>query len=514
MHSSPVGDRIVPALLCCLALPLVARGDGCVIDRLGRYVPEQEQLAFIEWQDGQERLYVGTRTAPTDQPSLWIVPVRSSPDRVQAEPVETAPQVVYYQPIVARAKQTLNEALFLTALLDSGLAPCGLLAFAGCPAGGLPAKGDVREYQRIEKLGMVVVVLTARSAEALDGYLTANGVNTTAANLVALEPYLGHQEEFALVCGWLAAGGQKLAARGVRVDFPTPTIFYPLQPTRVYESEVRTVVYVRGLVQPVADLGVPGAQCQYVRGTVKEINLGYSFAAPRSLGGGYLGLPPPDATLEPLTRVEMTSAPSSWTRDLVLEPGAPAGVEVARLIDTLGLGGLWGASIVLGMLLAVFLRWAVVPREKRRRTDWLWAVAVGATTGLSLWVSTLVFLAWNLRRFNEPESEEGMRPLGRVIVVLGAVGSVSVLLGVTCGLLGPPSSPVGEAVFSMVMFLGAIGFMLLAACVPALLIYLLGRIARVGRWRRVGWFALFMVAHAGLVCLIFFGLLGWLSAYG
>jgi hypothetical protein len=284
MHYSSTGTWMALTLFCSLALPLATRADGCVIDRLGRYVPEEEQLAFIEWQDGHQRLYLATRTAPTHGASLWLVPIRADPDRVQAEPVETAPQVIYDQPLVARARNRLNDALVLTALLDSSLPPCAVSAF-GSLGGAAPPRDDVQEYQRVEKLGMVVVVLTARSAEALNGYLAANGVDAAAAQLTALEPYLGQQGEYALVCGWLAEGSTKLAARAVRVDFPTPAIFYPLQPTRVYESEVRTVIYVRGLVQPVAGLAVPGVQCRYLRGSVKEINLGYIASRhPRAQG--------------------------------------------------------------------------------------------------------------------------------------------------------------------------------------------------------------------------------------
>ena len=335
MHDSPLYHRFGLVLLCCLTLPLAIRGDGCIIDRLRRYVPEQEQLAFIEWQNGRERMYVATRTDPTDHPSLWIVPVRSSPESVQAEPVETAPQVVYYQPLVARTRERLQRAIFMTALLDSG----GMLVWMGlpflpigCPAAFAPG-GDVQEYQRVEKLGMVVTVMTARSAEALDRYLTDNGVSTTAANLAALQPYLGQQEEYALVCGWLTKGGKKLAARAVRVDFPTPKLFYPLQPTCVYQTEVRTVIYVRGLVQPAADLAVPGVQCHYVRGAVKEINLGYSFAPPKREYGGYFRPPPPDSTLEPLTRIELTSGPSrgpatwSWNPERPPQSSSPASLK-------------------------------------------------------------------------------------------------------------------------------------------------------------------------------------------
>jgi hypothetical protein len=337
---------------------------------------------------------------------------------------------------------------------------------------------------------MVVTVVTANSTDGLDRYLTVNGVSTSAAKLIALTPYLGQQDEYALVCGWLAKSGQELTARAVRVDFSTPAIFYPLQPTRVYESKIPTVVYIRGMVRPTAGLAVPGVQCQYLRGAVEEVNLGYSLAtSERSSNRKWH--PPPEATLEPLTRVEVTSAPSSWTDDLVLEPQAPAAIEVACIIDRGGLPLLWGLSTVLGMLLSVFLPWAILPRENRRWTDWLWAAAVGAATGLSVWVSTLLFLAWNARRFP-----------GQVLG-LGASGIILILIFVLAALLA--IKDVG------VFFVAGVGLLLLGASCLAGLVYLL---ARTGDRTRATWFGLFMLAHGCLACLFFFVLRQWLSAYG
>src|SRR5215475_6907798 len=86
-------SRVALAIASWLAMSLAARGDGSIIDAFGRYVPEHEQQAVIEWRDGQERLYVATRAASTGGPSLWMVPVRASPARVQAEPVKELPRV-------------------------------------------------------------------------------------------------------------------------------------------------------------------------------------------------------------------------------------------------------------------------------------------------------------------------------------------------------------------------------------------------------------------------------------
>src|SRR5437879_3530681 len=54
---------------------------------------ETEQQAFIEWADGEEHLYVATRTEPSTGPSLWLLPVPARPDQVKAEPIQAFPHV-------------------------------------------------------------------------------------------------------------------------------------------------------------------------------------------------------------------------------------------------------------------------------------------------------------------------------------------------------------------------------------------------------------------------------------
>jgi hypothetical protein len=259
-------------------------------------------------------------------------------------------------------------------------------------------------------------------------------------------------------------------------------------------------------VRPAADLAVPGVQCRYLRGSVKEVNLGYSFAAPRRAHGGYLDFPPPDATLEPLTRVEVTSPPSAWTGDLVLEPGRPAAIHVAGVIGEQGLPLLWVTSVVLGVLLAVALPWAVMPREQREWTDWLWAAGVGAATGLSVWASLLLFLVWMGRKFQQTGGGRFTSIVGKVILALGGSGLGLFLLGCGMFMIGR-----GGAVAPVFAYPGLV---LLALCWPAALVYLLGRVARRRGWVGVVSFVVFMLAHCGLACLVFGGLWMWMSAYG
>src|SRR5262245_13250031 len=77
----------------CLFLPALALADGCILGKNG-YIPERSQVAFIEWNNGQERLFVATKADATGEPSVWIIPVPANPEQVKAEPVERFPHVV------------------------------------------------------------------------------------------------------------------------------------------------------------------------------------------------------------------------------------------------------------------------------------------------------------------------------------------------------------------------------------------------------------------------------------
>jgi len=84
------------ALLVVLAAWASAvRADGCKYALSGRFVPEREQRAMVEWADGVETLQVAARSDATSEGTVWVVPVRAAAGTVRAEPVEEFPTVLY-----------------------------------------------------------------------------------------------------------------------------------------------------------------------------------------------------------------------------------------------------------------------------------------------------------------------------------------------------------------------------------------------------------------------------------
>src|SRR5687768_17236742 len=102
------------ALLAALSTVAPARADGFLLAKFGKYIPEREQRAFIEWQDGRETLCGATRSDPAAGPAVWIVPVPSRPQAVKAEPVELFRHVAFTRSATEESGRVLSDTVLLT----------------------------------------------------------------------------------------------------------------------------------------------------------------------------------------------------------------------------------------------------------------------------------------------------------------------------------------------------------------------------------------------------------------
>ena len=72
-------STLILGILILATIPAEIRADGCILNKLGEYVRETEQQAYIEWDDGHERLFVATRAAHSNGPTVWLVPIPATP---------------------------------------------------------------------------------------------------------------------------------------------------------------------------------------------------------------------------------------------------------------------------------------------------------------------------------------------------------------------------------------------------------------------------------------------------
>jgi hypothetical protein len=476
----------------------VGNADGFVLNKGGRYVPEEEQQAFIEWRDGSETLFVKTRTVASTEPTLWILPVPSRPDQVQAEPVAKFPVVHREYKVVKTAGLLLQRSATIGFLADTGVVPfCCAGAIGGC--GGDDKAKDVEVHQRTEKLGMVVEVLTARTTAGLDVYLTSKQITKRAADIDALVPYVAG--EYSLICAWTADPSVSPVARALRIDFVSPTVFYPLLPTSVYDSPISGSVYVRGWVRHSDDTSNPNTKCHYVEGIVEEINYELPTEERQRIHER--------TQFERLTRVELPSHPKEWRHDLNLRAGAPAAVHLSQGIINLDLNLAFLLCSAMGIILAPLLALCAIPRGRRGWLDFVWAGAVGAAMGLTVYASAIAFCIWFKWRSLRFKGEEGPTPAsGSMTYAWCFFGTYAVYL---LYLLG--SCMRARFVYNSlwdIRDLAAISLILfIAALVSAVFVY---RVYKAAGWKSL-WLLAFVALHLGTVHLTCNALGWWLATW-
>jgi len=244
-------------LLPSLTIPNFALADGIIIrpdpysDRWD-YLGESNQQAFINYEDGLEKMILSIGMEETSESAVWIFPVPSEPNKVIIDVVTQFPRLSGEE-ISKKAKSNLfdiKKVLPATQIYtipfiswwrgDTYKAPAeGML---GIPTGiGRTIETDVIVHEHLEKEGITTEIITAKTAQALYRYLQNKNLKAEEGSIPVLDHYIG--KEFTFVVSWIsetniAIPGAQSKQRGVSVTFPAQKIYYPLLPTSVYGSEI------------------------------------------------------------------------------------------------------------------------------------------------------------------------------------------------------------------------------------------------------------------------------------
>ena len=108
---------VLLGLLLSSLLPLSARADGMAIapnpnphGNRWDYVDEKSQQAFINFENGQEKLVLVADLADTSKDVVWIVPVPSDPESVIVEISRSLPDL-YGTEVTESAKNRLDNTM-------------------------------------------------------------------------------------------------------------------------------------------------------------------------------------------------------------------------------------------------------------------------------------------------------------------------------------------------------------------------------------------------------------------
>lgn len=263
--------------------------DGIIIHPRYPYhlIDENYQLAAINHQDGMQKMIIGINIDMKNySEALWIFPIPAEPNKVAIDILSEFPKF-YGNEIEDEVRYTLNKLTKISQLTHI-YPPIFWLFFGYVWGGGITASidrlGDISEtlgpgviiHEHIEKEGITTELITAKSGEALYGYLRARGLEPRQTVIPILDYYIG--KDYSFVVSWISSsnytyeeeyppayeeeyppgppygiGYKRMYYKqvGVFISFPTDKIYYPLFPTSVYGSKSIPIrLYVIDYVTP------------------------------------------------------------------------------------------------------------------------------------------------------------------------------------------------------------------------------------------------------------------------
>ena len=254
-------------LIATFLAPSLVLADGMMIkpDPYGNrwdFVSENNQQAYINYEDGLEKLILSIGLEEADSEAVWIFPVPADPQKVVIDILTETPNL-RGEEINKKAKSELEdikEALLLTQIYPAfftSLTKTTTLSVQTNKGWGLSEDGygrqaDVIIYEHLEKEGMTTEIITARTSKGLQEYFKSKKLDIGQDSIPALNHYIG--KEFTFVASWISKSSTTRSSskqKGVFVTFPTEKIYYPLVLTSVYGSErIPTTIRVVGFVSP------------------------------------------------------------------------------------------------------------------------------------------------------------------------------------------------------------------------------------------------------------------------
>jgi hypothetical protein len=236
--------------------PLFIFADGGTIRRLPEgawdWVDQNSQEAFINYQNGIEKLIIGVDLQKEFSEAFWIIPVPGKPEDIKIDVVSSLPRFYGWE-VTKKTEWALREPTSFL-IYPTVFPGTVLVSLSGARAGagkGIEG-GDVAVITHIEKAGMIAEVLTAKTNQALYDYLSEKGLKIERGAISVFNQYIG--KDYSFVVSWISSekpeeltGGE----RGIYITFPTQKIYYPLIPTSAYgEKEIPITIRILGYVKP------------------------------------------------------------------------------------------------------------------------------------------------------------------------------------------------------------------------------------------------------------------------
>lgn len=397
-------------LILAFLTPSFVMADGMMIkpdpyrDRWD-YVSESNQQAYINYEDGLEKLILSVGLEKAEGEMVWIFPVPANPQKVVIDVLTEFPNL-RGEEINKKAKSKLEdirEALLLTQIYPAFFSSLGrksTMSTKNSPAGWgysdsaeYGRKSDVVVYEHLEKEGITTEVITAQTSEGLQKYFKSKRLNIEQNSIPALNHYIG--KDFTFVVSWIsknptAKSGSK--QKGVFVTFPTKKLYYPLLLTSVYGSErIPTTIRIMGFVSP------------KIFGDIKnytEVEYYIDNQIHNNVESFYSG----NTKNVKYTKIEMNAPSKLLTQDLWMNARQPLGTFVPLFIVQYSfITGI--ILLVLISILAGILAGVIVFCEARNKKGLLKFGSLGLSNCFTILILMIRLSFWDIKKVKEEDYE-------------------------------------------------------------------------------------------------------------
>lgn len=251
-------------IITSILSPLSIIADGVIVRPLPEgdwtWVDQNSQQAFINYEEGREKLIIGVDLEEANSDIVWIIPVPSKPQNVEIDIISQLP-VFFGDNVISKAKIEFSDS-FIHSYSESLLSQIWTfpisIVFPSIRSGGKGfnkkiASDDLVSVEiHIERAGMIAEVITAQNSQAIYDYFSRKGFNIKQGSISELNSYI--KENYSFVVTWIAPEAvteKNRGQRGIFISFPTSKIYYPLKLTSAYgELKVPITIRVLGHVRP------------------------------------------------------------------------------------------------------------------------------------------------------------------------------------------------------------------------------------------------------------------------
>ncbi|MFA6437624.1 MAG: DUF2330 domain-containing protein [Candidatus Paceibacterota bacterium] len=251
-------------IITLLSSPFCANGDGYAHRRLPNgdlvLADENNQEAFINYQNGQEKLVVVVDIDEQNSDTVWIMPIPGKAKEIKMNIMSEIPVFGGYE-VMSKIKLALSRSLknlfFISAtsqfwsFFPVVVVGTSLTSARGGSGTGSTSGDFISVNQHIEKNGMIMETITAQKTESLYNYLSNKGLKVKQGDMTTLSSYMN--QDYVFVVSWLSSKNLNNddKQRGIFIAFPTQKIYYPLIPTSIYgEKQVPMTIRIFGHVKP------------------------------------------------------------------------------------------------------------------------------------------------------------------------------------------------------------------------------------------------------------------------